>query len=62
MTLKLISYSISKSMMLPRRQPPPTPASGGQGDEAYYTYVEEADDEANKGSAEFGNGIRGIIK
>jgi hypothetical protein len=53
-------------MMLPRRQPPPTPASGGQGDEAYYTYVEEADDEAddeaNKGSAEFGNGIRGIIK
>ena len=24
------SYSISKSMMIPRRQPPPTPASGGQ--------------------------------
>jgi hypothetical protein len=28
-----------------------------RGDEAYYTYVEEADNDANKGSAEFGNGI-----
>jgi len=36
-------------MMLPRRL--------GRGDEAYYTYVEEADDDANKGSALFGNGI-----
>jgi hypothetical protein len=35
--------SISKSMMLPWRL--------GEGDEAYYTYVEEADDDANKGSA-----------
>jgi len=32
--------------MIPRRL--------GGGDEAYYTYVEEADDDANKGSAEFG--------
>jgi hypothetical protein len=30
-------------MMIPRRL--------GGGDEAYYTYVEEADDNANKGSA-----------
>jgi hypothetical protein len=29
--------------MIPRRP--------GGGDEAYYTYVEEADDDANKGSA-----------
>jgi hypothetical protein len=35
--------SISKSQMIPRRQ--------GGGNEAYYTYVEEEDDEANKGSA-----------
>ena len=35
--------SISKSMMIPRRL--------GGGDEAYYTYVEETDDDANKGSA-----------
>jgi 1-acyl-sn-glycerol-3-phosphate acyltransferase len=38
---KTTNYSISKSMMLPRR------LEGG--DEAYYTYVEEADDDANKG-------------
>jgi len=30
------TYSISKSMMIPRRLE--------EGDEAYYTYVEEADD------------------
>ena len=36
-------YSISKSMMIPRRL--------GGSDEAYYTYVEETDDDANKGSA-----------
>jgi len=35
--------SISKSMMIPRRL--------GGGDEAYYLYVEETDDDANKGSA-----------
>ena len=33
---KLPTNSISKSMMIPRRP--------GGGDEAYYTYVEEADD------------------
>ena len=38
-----------------------TVSSGGQGDEAYYTYVEEADDDANKGSAEFGNGISNYV-
>jgi hypothetical protein len=38
-----VSYSISKSMMISRRQ--------GGGDEAYCTYVEEADDDANKDSA-----------
>jgi len=36
-------YSISKSMMISRRL--------GGGNEAYYTYVEEADDDANKDSA-----------
>ncbi|MEN6374723.1 MAG: hypothetical protein ABFD75_08080 [Smithella sp.] len=36
-------YSISKSMMISRR------LRGD--DEAYYTYVEEADDYANKDSA-----------
>jgi len=25
--------------------------AGDRGDEAYYTYIEEADDDANKGSA-----------
>jgi len=35
--------TISKSKMILRRL--------GGGDEAYYTYVEEADDEANKDSA-----------
>jgi hypothetical protein len=33
----------SKSKMISRRQ--------GEGDEAYFTYVEEADDAANKDSA-----------
>ena len=47
------SNSIFKSMMIPRRQ--------GGGDEAYYAYVEEADDDANKGSAEFGNGITALL-
>ena len=37
------AYSISKSMMISRRL--------GGGDEAYFRYVEEADDDANKGSA-----------
>ena len=37
------AYSISKSKMISRRQ--------GGGDEAYCTYVEEADDDANKDSA-----------
>jgi hypothetical protein len=36
-------YTISKSKMISRRQ--------GGGDEAYYIYVEEADDAANKDSA-----------
>jgi hypothetical protein len=36
-------YTISKSKMISRRQ--------GGGDEAYFTYVEEADDAANKDSA-----------
>ena len=36
-------YAVSKSKMILRRL--------GGGDEAYYTYVEEADDDANKGSA-----------
>jgi len=36
------SNSIFKSMMISRRL--------GGGDEAYYTYVEEADDDANKDS------------
>ena len=37
------SYTISKSKMISRRQ--------GGGDDAYCTYVEEADDAANKDSA-----------
>jgi hypothetical protein len=32
-------YSIAKSMMVSRRQPPPAPAGGGQGDEAYYLSI-----------------------
>ena len=36
-------FSISKSKMISRRQ--------GGGEEAYCTYVEEADDDANKDSA-----------
>jgi len=39
----MIYYSISKSKMMSRRL--------GGGDEAYYTYVEETDDDANKDSA-----------
>jgi hypothetical protein len=39
---KVTGNSISNSMMISRRL--------GGGDEAYYTYVEEADDDANKGS------------
>jgi len=39
----LTNNTISKSKMILRRQ--------GGGDEAYYTYVEEADDAANKNSA-----------
>jgi len=38
-----MTNTISKSEMISRRQ-------GGGGD-AYYTYVEEADDDANKDSA-----------
>jgi hypothetical protein len=37
------AYSVSKSKMISRRQ--------GGGDEAYFTYVEEADDAANKDGA-----------
>ncbi len=36
-------YAISKSKMILRRL--------GEGDEAYFTYVEEADNDANKNSA-----------
>lgn len=36
-------YSISKSMMISRRP--------GGGNEAYYTYFEDADDDASKDSA-----------
>jgi len=38
-----MSYTISKSKMMLRRL--------GGSDDAYYTYVEEADDDANKNSA-----------
>jgi hypothetical protein len=40
---KFIAYTTFKSKMISRRQ--------GGGDEAYFTYVEEAEDEANKDSA-----------
>jgi hypothetical protein len=39
-------YTVSKSKMILRRL-----RGGGGGDEAYYTYVEEADNDANKNSA-----------
>jgi hypothetical protein len=38
-------------MMISRRQHPLPPPAGDRGDEAYYPYVEEADDDANKDSA-----------
>jgi hypothetical protein len=41
--LRFLPYTISKSKMISRRQ------EGGN--EAYFTYVEEADDDANKDSA-----------
>ena len=39
----MMNYTISKSKMILRRL--------GEGDEAYFTYVEEADNDANKISA-----------
>ena len=41
--VKFNSYTISKSKMISRRL--------GGGDEAYYKYVEETDNDANKDSA-----------
>jgi hypothetical protein len=42
-TIEEPTNTISKSKMILRRL--------GEGDEAYYTYVEEADNDANKNSA-----------
>jgi hypothetical protein len=41
--LIIITYTISKSKMISRRQ--------AEDDEVYFTYVEEADNDANKDSA-----------